>query len=129
MIKPIIPVAIAGIVIVVIIIGFVSMNSSDIILDNAFNYQSESFKESLKNAKSNNDVRYEAAEIIKERDCKQFVEWYEDNSLYVRDLSFIYELDLDSYNKYCKDPDTVLDENGIDIEERWSMYNTLSYDK
>lgn len=76
------------------------------------------------NTKSSYDVIYEAAEIIKERDCKQFVEWYNANYQYIQYLDFMSKPDLDSYKKYCKDPYTVLDGNGIDIEEKWGYYST-----
>ena len=81
------------------------------------------------------EIEGEAAEIIKNRDCNRFVEWYENNKRFVDDMYFEYKNDIESYNEYCKDPDTVLDENGIDTEEQWSIYNeslhkgSTQYDK
>ncbi len=93
-------------------------------------YYLQKMEESLKNSKSDDVVIYEAAEIIKERDCKQFVEWYKDNIDHIGVLDSIDvmdaindRVDLELYSIYCKDPDTVLDENGIDIEENWSYYS------
>jgi len=101
------------------------------------------------NTKSTSDVRRdvlrEAGIIIHKRDCKEFVEWYDDNIDRVRQIrdydtyfktgiNWVTEpqSELDSYHKYCKDPNTVLSENGIDVEEKWifnhSRTSDLNYD-
>ena len=92
----------------------------------AFDAVSEMYGDSSEENESKSDLEivYEASKIIKARDCKQFVEWYDDNRRYVKQISYTYKLDLESYHKYCENTDTVLDENGIDVEEQWSMYKS-----
>ena len=82
-------------------------------------------EETLKNTKSDSEVISESAEIIKKRDCKQFVEWYDDNIDRVSVLdTYNDEYDLNHYRMYCENPNTILNENGIDVEEKWIYYST-----
>jgi len=85
---------------------------------------SQEIEEALKNTKSNLEVIQEAVEIINEKDCKQFVEWFEDNIDHVCVLDTYYDdkFDLYTYWMYCEDPNTVLNDNGIDIEEKWDHH-------
>ena len=118
-------IGVVGIVIVIAIIGFTSMSTSDIVLDNAFNYQIE--REDSENLKTSLDVIHEVAQIIQKRDCIEFVEWYKNNKYSIQyntrlSLDIEKQMILESYNEYCEDPNTVLDENGIDVEEKWDSY-------
>lgn len=78
-------------------------------------------------SKSASEIKFEAAEIIKERDCKQFVEWYKNNIDHVGVLDSTRDMvDIMSHNWECEIQnfvDEFKESNPSDLDPTEAVHN------